>query len=197
MAGFPGGTVVTGQCFLQVGHGSGALHVDDRIQFCPARGRLGKRRSGCLWGLRVAGVLRLSLHLDVVQSVRLQTGPAEVEVEEGGCGAIPPAGRLQLVSAERDDHVLGVDVVVSGVGAVLPMAVETVDGLVLGAALRVLSQRRQGGEVLVVQQSRPPLGRVVDVGVRSERRAAATDSEALGSTGRGFLGSSAVASVCV
>ncbi len=41
MAGFPGGTIVTGQCFLQAGHGSRALHVNDRVQLCPARGRLG------------------------------------------------------------------------------------------------------------------------------------------------------------
>ncbi len=132
--------------------------------------------------------------------MRLQTGPTEIEVEEGRCGAIPPAGRLQLVSAEGRDHVLSVDVVVSGVRAVLPMAVETVDSLfpvlVFGAALGVLSQRRQGGEVLVVQQSRPPLGRVVDVGVGSERSSAARDSEALRSAGRGFLGSSTVAGVC-
>lgn len=136
-------------------------------------------------GASVCAVVHL--HLDVVERLgRLgeagQRRPAEVKVEDGGpVGAA--AGRVRSVRAERRRHVLRVDVVVRrlqgrgqgvGVGVVEAVVIVAVERgrlqAAAAAALLLLRTRlpglpnwRQGRQVLVVQQGRAPLGRVVDI----------------------------------
>ncbi len=147
---FPGCAVVPRLCFLQAGHGGGALDVDDGVQLCPARGGGRQGRGGCFGGVRPARVRHfVHLHLDVVELAE----PAEVEVKYGGLSAV------EFVGAERHRDVLSVHVVViEGMEAVQRRRFEFL--LVLRLAVRFAGlpngwQRRQ---VLVVEQRGPPLG---------------------------------------
>lgn len=118
--------VVPGPSLLQVGHGGGALDVDEGVKLGAAGGcGGGQGRGGGARRVGIApvggtpvGAAGVHLHLDVVEGFgRLgdapQWRPAEVKVEDGGAvGAA--TSRVRAVRTERRRHVLRVHVVVGG-----------------------------------------------------------------------------------